>query len=189
MVVFEECASMHMNSCHNSIIIVYAELTWVTSDTSILNVGAVACVAVVGTALQRCLCTTAGNVVNEDWPTALTILRTWKYTDTYTYITQWSIPNKHDYMLHYTRGGEVELPTEHSGISGVPSIVTHRPPASIDTHLHSALKVIATTTDQPHHPTETHNCRDECTSILRWQTCKISQGYETHLLWRTRSYY
>ena len=64
------------------------------------------------------------------------------------------------WLQDYTRGGEVELSAEHSCISGVPSIITHCPPASINTYLHSPLKVIATTTDKPHHPTETHNCRD-----------------------------
>lgn len=60
-------------------------------------------------------------------------------------------------VYYYTRGGEVELPAEHSSISGVPAIVTHCPPASINTYLHSPLKVVASTADKPHHPTETHD--------------------------------
>ena len=57
----------------------------------------------------------------------------------------------------YTRGGKVELSAEHPSISGVPAIITHCPPASINTYLHSSLKVIATRVDKPHHATETHN--------------------------------
>ena len=117
------------------------KLTWDTLNSSIIWVGAVTCVTIIGTVDQSGLSCCTSYIIesyNDIWVLSKMCTAKSSCVCKKTKSSRDSC-NKMKVVLSLTRARIAKLSTGHIGINCCPQMITHRPPVSIQTHLYSPI--------------------------------------------------